>query len=304
MKVNTKYILLILVFIVAKVNAQQSPLFAEYNYNPFIINSAYAGLSGNTEITLSNNGYFGGFDGAPRTLSFSGHGSLNNEKLALGAGIIRDEFGVTKSTNVFAAFSYKIFFDFKSSRPYWQHYSRNVLSFGLTAGLQQFQDNLTELNINNDPEFANDINSSIPTLGLGFLYNNALFYAGFSAPNVIGDALASEQVVRLSSPVYGYIGYRFFSNKFDNIMIKPNILIKYENGAPLQTDFNVSVSVRNKFEFGGGYRTSSSFNLLAGLYLGNHLRLVYNYNLATNNSPLGNSYGINLSLKFGEGYKL
>ncbi|MCB4799048.1 PorP/SprF family type IX secretion system membrane protein [Neotamlana laminarinivorans] len=304
MKIYTKKVLLILIFVVATVSAQQSPLFSEYNHNPFIINSAYAGLSGDTEVTLSNNGYFGNFDGAPRTLSFSGHGSLNNEKLALGAGIVRDELGVTKSTNVFAAFSYKIFFDFKSSRPYWQHYSRNVLSFGLTAGLQQFQDNLTELNIINDPEFANDVNTSIPTMGLSLLYNNALFYAGFSVPNVIGDELASEQVVRLSSPVYGYVGYRFFSNKFDNIMLKPNILIKHENGAPLQADFNLSVSVRNKFEFGGGYRTSSSFNLLAGVYLIKNIRFIYFYNIATNNSPLGNSYGISLSIKFNEGYQL
>ncbi|KJD31819.1 hypothetical protein PK35_12900 [Tamlana nanhaiensis] len=292
------------VCIFTNLNAQQSPLFSEYNYNPFIINSAYAGLGGSTEIVLGNNGFFNDFDGSPRTLSLSGHGNLNNEKLAIGGGIVRDEIGVTKSTSVFAAFSYKIFFDFRNDRPYWQHYTQNVLSFGLTAGLQQFQDNLTELNILNDPSFAEDVNASIPTIGLSFLYNHASFYVGISAPNIMGDKLASEQNIRLSSPAYGYLGYRFFSNKYDNIMIKPNILIKYEKGAPIQIDFNVAVSVKNKFEVGGGYRTSSSFNLLAGLYLGKHLRFIYNYNIATNNSPLGNSHGISLNLKFGEGYSL
>ncbi|TXE13227.1 type IX secretion system membrane protein PorP/SprF [Seonamhaeicola algicola] len=306
MKLNTLKPLFtaVILLVIMHVNAQQSPLFAEYNYNPFIINSAYAGLSGNTEFTLSNNGYFNDFDGSPRTLSFSGHGNLNNEKIALGGGIIRDEIGVTNSTSVFAAFSYKIFFDFNGNRPYWQHYSPNVLSFGLTAGLQQFQDNLTKLNIPNDPTFAQDVNASIPSIGLSFLYNHALFYVGVSAPNIAGDKLATEQNIKLSSPVYAYLGYRFFSNKFDNIMIKPNMLIKHEKGAPMQADFNIAVSFKNKFEVGTGYRTTSSFNLLAGIYLIKNLRVIYNYNMATNNSPLGNSHGLALSIKFNEGYAL
>lgn len=293
-----------LLLLLTHVNAQQTPLFSEYNYNPFIINSAYAGMSNGTEITLNNNGFFNDFDGSPRTLSLSGHGSLSNEKIGLGAGILRDEIGVTKSTSFYGAFSYKIFFDFENGRPYWQHYKPGVLSFGITAGLQQFQDNLSELNINNDPSFANDLNASIPTIGISFLFNYSSFYLGVSAPNIMGDKLANEQNIRLSSPAYGYFGYRFFSNKYDKIMIKPNVLLKYEKGVPVQTDFNLAVSFKNKFEFGGGYRTTSAVNLLAGIYIANSLRVIYNYNISTNNSVLGNSHGIGLSLKFNEGYQL
>ena len=87
-------------------------------------------------------------------------------------------------------------------------------------------------------------------------------------------------------------------------MIKPNVLLKYENGAPLQADLNVAVSFKNKFEIGGGYRTSSSLNLLAGVYLFDSVRFVYNYNLSTNKSPLGNTHGFVLSYQFGEGYAI
>ncbi|WP_299322239.1 PorP/SprF family type IX secretion system membrane protein [uncultured Maribacter sp.] len=283
---------------------QQTPTFTEYNYNPFIINSAYAGLTQNTEFSLSNTGFSKPVEGSPTSFSLSGHGSLNRNKIGLGAGIIRDEIGVTTSTSFFAAYSYKIFFDFKSNRPYWQLYDAGVLSFGITAGLQQYQNNLTQLGIIGDPNFSQDISASIPTIGLGFLFNHASFYVGFSTPNVLGDALASDDNLNLNSPYYGYFGYRFFNNIFEDLMIKPNVLLKYENGAPLQADINVAVSFRNKFEIGTGYRTNNSYNFLAGIYLFDNVRAIYNYNLATNGSTLGNTHGIIISYQFGNGYSI
>lgn len=283
---------------------QQTPTFSEYNYNPFIINSAYAGLTQNTEISLSNSGFFNDFEGSPSTFSLSGHGQMNRGKVGVGAGITRDRIGVTTSTSFFAAYSYKIFFDFKNNRPYWQHYTPGVISFGLTGGIQQYQDNLSKLGITNDPSFAQDINTTIPTIGLSILFNHATFYAGISAPNIMGNSLASDNSVKLSTPVYGYFGYRIFNDSFRNIMIKPNILIKHEKGAPLQADFNIATTFKNKFEIGAGYRTSSSINILAGIYLFNNMRFIYTYNITSNNSPLGNSHGLILSIQFNEGYAI
>ncbi|MDO5979115.1 PorP/SprF family type IX secretion system membrane protein [Flavivirga spongiicola] len=283
---------------------QQTPTFSEYNYNPFIINSAYAGLTPNTEMSISNSGYFNQFEGSPRTFSLSGHGAINRRKMGLGAGIIRDEIGVTTSTNFFGAYSYKIFFDFENNRPYWQHYDAGVLSFGITAGLQQYQDNLLDLGIPNDPNFAENINATIPTIGFSFLFNHASFYLGFSTPNILGDSLASDDNLNLVNPYYGYLGYRFFNSRYQEVMIKPNLLLKYEDGAPMQADINLAVSFKNKFEIGTGYRTSSSLNFLAGVYLFKNARFIYNYNTATNNSPLGNTHGFVLSYQFGDGYSI
>ncbi|AUP79615.1 PorP/SprF family type IX secretion system membrane protein [Flavivirga eckloniae] len=283
---------------------QQTPLFSEYNYNPFIINAAYAGLTPDAEMSISNSGYFNQFEGSPRSLSLSGHGSIGRDKMGIGAGIIRDEIGVTTSTNFFGAYSYKIFFDFKNNRPNWQHYYPGVLSFGITAGLQQYQDNLLELGITDDPMFDENINTSIPTLGFSFLFNHASFYLGFSTPNILGESLASRDNLNLVNPYYGYLGYRFFNNRYQELMIKPNLLLKYEEGAPVQADINLAVSFKNKFEVGAGYRTSSSINLLLGIYLFKSVRFVYNYNMATNDSPLGNTHGFVLNYRFGNGYRI
>lgn len=281
--------------------SQQSALFPEYNYNPFIINPAYAGLLSTAEATLSNTG-FSSFEGAPRNLNLSFHTPLQEGKMGIGAALIRDQIGVTSSTNAFVAYSYKIFFDFKSDRPYWQDYQPGSLSFAITAGLQQFQDNLLDLGITDDVRFSENINATIPNIGAGFLFNHARFYAGISAPNLIGLKLATEDNVNIEFPIYGYFGYRFFSNRFEDFMVKPSLFLRHENGSPLLADLNVSISYRNKFELGAGYRSTSSVNLLAGVYLADSFRIIYHYNLATNNSPLGNTQGIILSLRFNNGY--
>jgi len=282
--------------------AQQTPIFSEYNYNPYIINAAYAGLTPNSETTISSAGFANQFEGSPRSFTLSFHTPLRDKKIGLGAGVIRDQIGVTTSTSAFVTYSYKIFFDFKSNRPYWQIYEPNVLSFAITAGIQQYQDNLLELGIVDDINFAQNINATIPTIGASFLFNLPSFYIGLSTPNFLGDTLASDDNLDINSPYYGYLGYRVYSNRFENIMIKPNVLVKYESGAPIQTDINLAVSWNSKFEVGTGYRTNSSINFLAGVYLFKSVRFIYNYNLAMDNTSIGSTHGFALSYRFGEGF--
>ena len=286
----------------SNIRAQQTPTFSEYNYNPYLVNSAFAGLAPSAEIGFSNTGTFNQFEGSPKSFTLSFHTPLNNGKIGLGAGLIRDEIGVTTSTSAFVTYSYKIFFDTKSNRPYWQIYTPNSFSFSISPGVQQYQDNLLELGIMDDPNFAMNINATIPTIGLGFLLNLSNVYMGISTPNIIGDMLVSDDNVEINVPYYGYLGYRFFSNKFEKLMIKPNLLLKYEKGAPFQVDMNVAVSFKNRFELGTGYRTNSSLNLLAGVYLFKNIRAIYSYNVAMNNSPLGNTHGIIATYRFGEGF--
>lgn len=283
------------------IHSQQSASFPEYNFNPFMVNPAYSGLLSTTEATISNTG-FSSVEGAPRNFNISFHSPISEGKMGIGAAIIRDEIGVSTSTNAFVAYSYKIFFDFKGNRPYWQNYQPGALSFGITAGLQQYQDNLLDLNIPNDPKFAENINATIPSIGAGILFNHSRFFAGISAPNILGTSLASDDALNLKFPVYGYFGYRFYNNRFENFMIKPSIFLKSEKGAPFIADFNTSVSYRNSFEFGAGYRTNASFNILVGIYLFESFRIIYHYNMATKNSPLKNTHGFVLSFRSKQGF--
>jgi len=295
--------ILLLAFTTLLLKAQQTPSFTEYNYNPFIINPAYAGVTGETEATLSNIGFGGqSFDGAPRSFAFSFNAPLRNEKMGLGANIINDEIGVTSATQILAAYSYKVFLN-DNVHPYWKVYDRSFISFGLNAGALIYNQDLLSLGIQNDPNFAENVNTTLPNIGAGILFGHANFFAGISAPNLLGDSLANQDNLQLSQPVYAYTGYHLVLDRYNpDYILKPSMLFKYETGAPVQIDANLSLSIKNTIELGAGYRSSSSFNALAGLYLLQNFRALYSYTQGGGDSPLGNTHGIILSYRAGNGF--
>src|SRR5690606_9822440 len=99
---------------------------------------------------------------------------------------------------------------------------------------------------------------TIPVIGAGVLYNRVDFYLGLSIPNLLGNRFASRNDLDLSTPVYGYFGYRFFTDLYQENSIVPSMLVKYERGAPVQVDLNLATNFKRKFEIGAGYRSSSS----------------------------------------------
>ena len=297
------YRFLMLAFLIGSYSfGQQTPVFSEYNYNPFIINSAHAGALQNAEISLAHSGFFSSIDGSPKSSNFSFRTALRNERMGLGAGLIHDEIGVTKSTSVFGAYSYRIPLNL-DEEPYWKVREPTGISFGLTFGLQKYQEDLLSLGLGADPLLSQNINGTLPIVGAGIVLNYRKFFIGLSTPNLLGDRFASDDNLDLQSPYYGYLGYRFFFNRFENVLLKPNVLIKYEEGAPLQADLNLSFTMHAKLEFGLGYRTNTSLNVLAGIYLFESIRLVYSYNLAGKNLTFGNTHGLSLNFRFDRGFE-
>ncbi|KPM32725.1 Bacteroidetes-specific Putative membrane protein [Croceitalea dokdonensis DOKDO 023] len=283
--------------------AQQTPVFSEYNYNPFLINAAYAGVENGAEATLSNSGFNSQFDGTPQNLSFTFNTRLNEGKMGLGAGIINDQIGVTNATQIFAAYAYKIYLN-DNMHPYWKVYDRSFISFGLSAGALLYNEDLLQLGLQGDPNFAENINATLPAAGMGILFGHANFFAGVSIPNVLGDTFANQDNIELSRPMYAYTGYHFATNRYDpQLILKPSLLFKYENGAPFQVDVNLSANFKNAFELGAGFRTGNTFNFVAGFYLFKNFRALYNYSqIALGNAPIANTHGILLSYRAGDGF--
>ena len=283
--------------------AQQTPVFANYNYNTIIINPAHAGYYSDTDITVASRGYFNQFEGSPRNIGLTFNTPLESKNVGIGAGIINDQIGVTNTTGVFGAYSYKLFFSSGENDVRWWEHQQHMFSFGIMGGITQYKENLLELGIHDDPNFENNINAMVPTLGIGFLYNHRDFYLGLSAPNLLGSSLASDDNINLKSNYYMHFGYRFFTSSFKEVLITPSTLVKYISGAPTQVDINLTANYKNKVEIGGGYRTDSSMSFLAGFYISDHFRLIYNYNQALMSTPINNTHGILLNFRFGDGFK-
>src|SRR5512136_632106 len=64
-------LILILIALKQIADAQQLPLFSQYNYNKFLINPAHAGSDGFTSFNITAREQWLGYSGAPRTYSLS-----------------------------------------------------------------------------------------------------------------------------------------------------------------------------------------------------------------------------------------
>lgn len=302
-----KYVFVTIVFLFSiqssLIFAQQTPVFANYSYNTVVLNPAHAGYYEDVDATLVNSGFLNSMDGSPQNLSLTVNAPLRSKHLGLAGGMSVDQIGVTTATSFFGSYSYKIFFDSEYAQGRWWAYDPNIISFGITAGGIQYNEDLLSLGILDDPEFQQNINEFVPTLGLGFLYNKDRIYFGLSAPNLLGSSVSTERGINLKTAYYSYFGYRFFTTQLEEVLVNPSVLVKYVDGAPLQVDCNVMVNYLNKVEFGAGYRTSETVSLLAGVHIGTNFKLIYNYSYALKQYNNINTHGIVLNYRFGNGYE-
>jgi type IX secretion system PorP/SprF family membrane protein len=294
---------LFLVAVTYTVTGQQTPVFSSYNYNTVMINPAHAGYFDDFDVSLTTNGYFNSVEGSPRNFDIAVNALTRSEKVGLAAGISHDQIGVTNAMNFFTSYSYKIYYDSDYKYGKWWAYDPNIISFGITAGAMIYHENLSELGLENDPEFQEDINSFTPTLGVGFLYNRDAISFGVAAPNLLSSTFNSRNNTNFRNTYYSYFGYRFFTDIFQDVLINPSFLVKYTEGAPLQADLNLLVNYKNKVEFGGGYRTSNTLNFLAGIHLNSNSRLIFTYNKSLGNVVLPDTYGVVLNYRFGKGFE-
>lgn len=303
---NKYYRIFIVLFFTMTINylfAQQTPVFANYSYNTVVINPAHAGYYEDTDVSLMNSGFYNAVDGSPKNIGLTINAPLRSKNMGLAAGISMDEIGVTRATSFFGSYSYKIFFDSEYGQGKWWAYDPNILSFGISGGGTLYNEDLLSLGIENDPDFQKNVNAFVPTIGLGFLYNRDRIYWGVSAPNILGNSLSTERNINFKNPIYSYFGLRFFTSRFEELLVNPSVLLKYVSGAPFQADINLMLNYLSKVEFGIGYRTSETVNFLAGFHLGSNFKFLYNYSYALAGYNNINTHGIILNYRFGKGYE-
>jgi len=301
-KINIILVLFIIIIFLERAYAQQTPVFSSYNYNTVLINPAHAGYYSDLDLAMTTNGYFNSVEGSPKNFDLSVNKLTWGEKIGLAVGISHDQIGVTNTTNFFTSYSYKIYYDSDYKYGKWWAYDPNIISFGVTAGAMIYNENLTQLGIENDPKFQENVNSFTPTFGVGFLYNRDHIYFGLSSPNLLNSTFNSSNNTNLKNVYYSYFGYKFFTNRFEEVLINPSLLFKYVEGAPFQADLNLLINYKNKVEFGGGYRTSKTLNLLAGFHLSDNFRVICTYNKSIDNVVIPDTFGLVLNYRAGKGF--
>ncbi|WMJ72177.1 PorP/SprF family type IX secretion system membrane protein [Cytophagaceae bacterium ABcell3] len=266
--------------------AQQYYSFSQYMYNPLAINPAFAGYYQVPEATFSARSQLSGIDGAGSSVALTGHGKGPGQNTGLGALASNDRIGVSNVTSFQGVYSYQLVSKNKNSYTSWG-YVPEMLSFGLSAGVTRYYENLTSLNIDNDPNFAANVNRFLPTFGFGVFYSKDPFYIGASIPQLMNNFGADN--INLNRHIFLNSGVHLETSAFTKLHL--NTLVKYVYGAPAQADFNAVMTFHDTFKFGLGYRTVSLVNFMTGLDISKSFRMAYFYDI-----PLGTSRNIAFSI--------
>jgi len=253
------------------IRGQQDAQYTQYMYNTVAVNPAYAGSRGVLSIAALHRSQWVGLDGAPTTQTLNINSPIS-DRVGLGLSIVNDEIGngTNQDTYFDAVFSYTV-----------PTSEEGKLSFGLKAGGHFLNIDFNRLR-NYDPSNAavgqtNIDNKFSPNFGAGVYYHTEQFYAGLSIPNFLetehfdSGGNSNSYIAQERMNWYLITGYVFEINP--DLKLKPALLFKAVEGAPLQADLSATVLLNDTFSLGAAYRWDAAMSALVGFQLNEKLML-------------------------------
>ncbi len=283
-------ILPVIFFISANLQAQQDSQYTQYMYNTVVVNPAYAGSRGALSVFAMRRNQWVGFEGAPKTNTFSIHTPFSNSKIGAGLSFVNDQVGPTAENTITVSVSYK----FKVSEKY-------TLNFGLNTSATFFNFYASKLNPKDvlDQTLEGFKNSISPNLGVGFYLHSDNTYFGLSAPQLFENYKYDDDELSLNRErinLYFITGtVILISSEID---FKPAFLAKYLDSAPLQMDLSANFLFNQKLTLGAAYRYNAAVSALAGFQISEMLFVGYAYDFETSELQKYNQGSHEIFLRF------
>lgn len=272
-----KYLVIILLSALFSNNlkAQSDIKLSVQNFQPLVINPAYAGSYEGLVVSAMHSSQWNGFDGAPKTQFLTANYRFTNDKVGLGLSIYKDEIGPVNEFNFEGNYSYNVELN-----------DEYRLALGLKVGFNNFNIDYNKLHIENPGEgygLEGDHSQLSPVVGAGlYLYNDNLFF-GFSTPTFIKTRYLDTHNINISKRniyLYSNLGYLF---ELDNdFSITPIVQFRYTANAPSSLVFMANLEWKDSF-FGG---LNTDFNSSIGAYVGarflQNFKFAYSYDSSLN----------------------
>lgn len=258
--------------------AQSDQHYTMFMYNKLLYNPGYAGSRDVISCNAVYRDQWDKINGAPKTINVSIDAPVGTymkpfRKVAVGFSLNNEKLGVENNTNLRAYYAYRI------------QLKKTVLSFGLAAGGALYSAKYSDLSLHNtnDPNFNNNIsNSFLPNVGAGVYWSGDKFYAGLAVPNMLQNYYDRKELVLTAKQIRGYYlggGYLFKIN--DNIVLQPQVLMRYATNAkyklPFNCDINVSAITYDRILIGVTYRTDKSIEAIVHVQATRKINIGYAY---------------------------
>ena len=246
--------LLLTIFLLTGVTlfAQQEPQFAQYFDNTLYVNPAYAGSKGVLNAMALHREQWVGFDGRPRSTTFSLQSPLAYESVGLGLTLVNDVIGPLTQTMAYGDFSYTLKFQGGRKLAFGLKAGANLINIG-TSTLQTTQEG--------DPVFIQSVFNRVnPNFGLGIYYHTSRFFIGASSPKLVERSYTpTDQTTLERRHFFGIAGLVFNAGRMWKI--RPTTQLKVTNGAPLSLDLSLAGIFDDRFYIGAMYRLDAATGL-------------------------------------------
>lgn len=264
---------LLLMLLTNRSEAQQDPMFTQYNFNLQTINPAYAGTWENAGFLVLGRHQWVGMSGAPTTYTFSFQTPVKFQNFALGMNVIADKVGMEKRLGANIDYSYRLLITNKTN-----------LRLGIKAGVTAYTNNLTEYTgypgEPEDPMFMTDIETKfMPNFGVGAFLSNDDYYVGISTPKILNTKFknnfsnfSTTAELRHFFLIGGYV-----FKLSDYVSFKPTFLARVIWGASTVADVSANFLLGEKVWLGANYRTGDSFGFIGQWIFENRLRIGYGF---------------------------
>lgn len=294
------------------IKAQNEVTYSQYMFNNLLVNPAYAGYKEDININLLSRNQWVGIKGAPTTQSLIADGAFfHNKNVGLGLSILNDRVGIQGQTSIMANYAYRL--------PVGE---KGRLSFGVGVGAVQFSLNGDRAIVGDqtDINFSGSQNYLSPDAKIGVHYSDDVFYAGFSANNLLTTALSKNNqranYVALP-PVHMFLTVGAIINVNESVKMKPSLMLRDDPQSMGNFDINASFLFKDVLWLGGSYRVgvdmwkntnnlNATFqqNSLVGLvevFVAKQFRVgyAYDYSLSDLNSYSSGSHEISLGFIIG-----
>jgi type IX secretion system PorP/SprF family membrane protein len=273
------YVIVLMVGICTISIAQQQAMFSQYMFNPFAINPAYAGTRESFSGTLLSRSQWVGMDGAPNTQSLSMHTPFKKYNMAAGMNLIHETIGPNRNIAISGTYAY--------------HFKLGAGKLSLAARGGVFQTTLdkNKLVYLNQQDALNSGGGStglMPSFDFGAYYftNNLFVGAAVNHINEGRGTFTNDQLLTFYINRH-YMTYAGFAHELnEKLVLKPSLMARYVENAPVSLDINFSMLYNKFIWFGASYRMNNAVVLLTEINITDFVRIGYSYDIILN--PLRN----------------
>lgn len=289
-----KLLILSLMFLIQFcIKAQERITNNHFFLNPYVYNPAYAGNDGRANVSLNHRQQWRGIEGAPVTSMVTFDMPLHNQ-LNFGLKIINDSKSILRSTTAFLTLGYTNKFNKDGL---------HNISFGLSAGALK-QSIKTDESIDfNDPQIIGLFNNKTHFLSeFGVHYKNYNLNVGISLPVLLNPGYSSGDIGFSPLNEILFLGSYGLHLSGKDLIFEPHLLYRIRQNLPAQYEASGILHLYKVVWIGGAYRQNYGASALAGLNVGQNVKIGYAYEFAVaqSNTFAGGSHEFQLLLGLGD----